>query len=237
MRRKIIEAMIVPIVPEEDWLEMLRTCPEWERSRSSALIIAPHPDDETLATGGLISAMRSDGQDVLVAAVTAGENAYKDARPLGEVRATEQRNALEILGVPPTKTVRLRFPDSDVAAHQQALVASLLSLAVSSTHIIAPWPADYHPDHEACGRAAQAVARLTGVRLTFYFFWNWHCGTIDVLKDEKLRTFPLSPAAKCARAEALDCHASQLHRESGEPILSERLLAPARRPFEVYLDA
>jgi LmbE family N-acetylglucosaminyl deacetylase len=200
-------------------------------------VIAPHPDDETLATGGLISATRSDGQEVVVAAVTDGENAYKNAGPLGEVRAAEQHNALEVLGVSPAHTIRLRFPDSDVAVHEQALVASLLSLASSSTHIIAPWSADYHPDHEACGRAAQAVARQTGARLTFYFFWTWHRGTVDVLKGERLRRFPLSPPSMRVKAQALVCHASQLHHEAGEPILPERLLAPARRPFEVYLDA
>jgi LmbE family N-acetylglucosaminyl deacetylase len=229
--------MIVPIVPEEDWLGMLGTCPEWERPQSLALVIAPHPDDETLATGGLISAMRSDGQDVVIVAVTDGENAYRDAPLLGEVRAAEQSHALKVLGVSPAHTIRLKFSDSDVAAHEQTLVDSLLPFASSSIHILAPWPGDFHPDHEACGRAAQAVARQTGARLTFFFFWTWHRGTIDLLKAEKLRRFPLSPAAMRAKAEALACHASQLHHDGGEPILPERLLAPARRPFEVYLDA
>jgi LmbE family N-acetylglucosaminyl deacetylase len=229
--------MIVPIVPEEDWLRMLRQCPDWERASSSIFVIAPHPDDETLATGGLISTMRSDGRDVAVVAVTDGENAYEEAGPLGEVRAVEQRNALQVLGVSPIHTIRLGFPDSDVSAHEQALVASLLSFATSRAQIIAPWPADYHPDHEACGRAAQTVARHTGAKLTFYFFWTWHRGTIDVLKGERLRRFPLSPEAMRAKAEALACHASQLNNDAGEPILPESLLAPARRPFEVFLDA
>jgi LmbE family N-acetylglucosaminyl deacetylase len=218
-------------------LRLLCACPEWESPSSSVLVIAPHPDDETLATGGLISTMRSDGLEVMIAAVTDGENAYGDGPPLGEVRAKEQRSALEVLGVSPIHTVRLRFPDSDVAAHELALVDSLLPLTSPSTHIIATWPADYHPDHEACGRAAQVVARQTGARLTFCFFWTWHRGTIDALKGEKLCRFRLSPAAMHSKAVALACHTSQLHHDAGEPILPERLLAPARRPFEVYLDA
>jgi len=229
--------MIVPIVAEEDWLRMLRSRPEWERPASSMLVIAPHPDDETLATGGLISTMRSEGRDVVVAAVTDGENAYMENEGLGEVREAEQRNALKTLSVSPSHTIRLRFPDSDVAAYEPALAEELASLAKSSDHIIAPWPADYHPDHEACGRAAQSAARQTGAKLTFYFFWTWHRGTIDVLKTQRLRRFPLSPVAMRAKADALACHVSQLHHQTGEPILTERLLAPARRPFEVFLDA
>jgi hypothetical protein len=58
-----------------------------------------------------------------------------------------------------------------------------------------------------------------------------------VLNGETLRKFPLSAAAMRAKAEALECHASQLHHDTGEPILPEGLLAPAKRPFEVYLDA
>jgi LmbE family N-acetylglucosaminyl deacetylase len=229
--------MIVPIVPEEDWLQMLCLCPEWQRPSSSVLVIAPHPDDETIATGGLIAMVRADGQQVMVAAVTDGENAYTDCERLRESRVAEQYNALKTLGVSPACTVRLKFPDSDVAAHEGELVDRFLSLTSSFSHILAPWPLDFHPDHEACGRAAQTAARKAGARLTFYFFWTWHRGTLELLKAERLRRFPLTPEASRAKAGALACHLSQLHNEAGEPILSERLLAPARRPFEVYLDA
>jgi LmbE family N-acetylglucosaminyl deacetylase len=149
----------------------------------------------------------------------------------------EQRLALETLGVSPAHTVRLKLPDSDVTAHEGELVDKVLSLTSSSSHILAPWPMDFHPDHEACGCAAQTAARQAGARLTFYFFWTWHRGTLELLKEERLLKFPLSSDASRAKAGALACHSSQLHHEAGEPILPQRLLAPARRPFEVYLDA
>jgi LmbE family N-acetylglucosaminyl deacetylase len=42
------------------------------------LVIAQHPDDETLATGGLIARKTSKDIPVHVVAVTDGENAYSD---------------------------------------------------------------------------------------------------------------------------------------------------------------
>ncbi len=170
-------------------------------------------------------------------AVTDGENAYENSASLGDIRAREQREALAALGVSEIQTVRLRIPDRNVAAHEQSLIDSVLSQAPSFSHVLAPWVGDFHPDHEACGRAALAIARQTGARLTFYFFWTWHRGTTALMQGKKLLKFPLSPAAMHAKAQALACHASQLRHSSGEPILPERLLAPARRSFEVYLDA
>lgn len=203
------------------------------------LVITPHPDDETLGAGGLIASQRARGVSTVVVAVTDGENAYPDAYPgereLGALRCVEQQMALQHLGVAPAEIHRLRLPDSDVAAHEHDLIQRLLPMASSATHIVAPWKGDFHPDHEACGRAAEEVARRTGASLTSYFFWTWHRGSAETLSGLPLRSFALDPRFAAAKARALACHRSQLVREHGEPILPESVLGPARRSFEVYL--
>ena len=227
--------MIIPLVSEAEWIDFLQDLPIFELPESPALIVVPHPDDETLATGGLISTLRSRGLDVLIASVTDGEKAYENSNGLGELRQSEQTLALSVLEVTPEKTIRMHVPDSHVATHEQELVERLSKLASHETHIFAPWLGDFHPDHEACGRAAESVAHQTGARLTYYLFWTWHRGTLASLDREKLSVLPLSQTSMLKKAEALRCHESQLSHPSGKPILSERLLAPAKRVFEVFL--
>ena len=224
-------------VKETDWLQALGTLPTWDPPIEPVLIVAPHPDDETLGAGGLIAAQRLAGVDVIVAAVTDGEKAYGYTPGLAALRRVEQTNALALLGVPSGNIIRFGLPDSDVASREHELVERLAPLVSEHTHVIAPWQGDFHPDHAACGRAAQKLALQTGARLTSYFFWTWHYGTPTLLNNLPLRSFRLTEKLLLAKTEALLCHHSQLAHPSGKPVLPESLLGPARRPFEVFLVA
>jgi hypothetical protein len=68
--------MIVPLVLEDEWIDALGDLPLWDIPPEPILVLAPHPDNETLGAGGFIAAQRSAGIEVMVAAVTDGENAY-----------------------------------------------------------------------------------------------------------------------------------------------------------------
>jgi LmbE family N-acetylglucosaminyl deacetylase len=226
--------MIVPLVLEDEWLAALKDLPAWAPLPMRVVVVAPHPDDETLGAGGFIAAQCFHGKEVIVVAVTDGESAYGYDPSLGTLRESEQRNALVRLGVPAENTRRLRLPDSDVASYEAQLVDRLLPLVTKDTHLVAPWRGDFHPDHETCGRAAERVAFQTGATLTSYLFWTWHRGTTASLEKLSLRSFPLNDQYLQTKSEALQCHYSQLTHDSGQPILPDNLLAPARRPFEVF---
>lgn len=226
--------MITPIIREDEWQPRLVTLPQWQPPRSRAVIVVPHPDDETLGAGGMIARLRAYGTEVLIIAVTDGENAYPDMADLGDIREREQTAALARLGVGPDHIRRLRFPDRDVAASKSRLIEVLLTLVSSDMHIVAPWQHDFHPDHEACGQAAEAVSKIKEAQLTSYFFWTWHRGVPETLDGVRLVILPLSERERSAKHDALQCHQSQLKHVSGSPILPEDLLAPAKRPFEVY---
>jgi len=44
--------MINPLVSESEWVKALDMLPSWDPPRAkSMLIVAPHPDDETLGAG------------------------------------------------------------------------------------------------------------------------------------------------------------------------------------------
>lgn len=226
--------MIVPLISDDEWKVALQEQPVWNPPASRALIIAPHPDDETLGAGGLIVNLRKRGIEVTVAAVTDGENAYGGMLGLGSIRRREQEEALQILGVSPEHIIRLGLPDRCVSEYEAELVDRILPLTDAECHLIASWTGDFHPDHEACGRAAKEVSRQTGANLSFYFFWTWHRGAPEILKRLPLRRLPLDSPAIRSKAEAVRCHHFQLEHPSGEPILPDYLLGPSRWPFEVF---
>lgn len=229
--------MIVPVTKEEDWRQALDETPEWTPPIRELLVVAPHPDDETLGAGGLIASFRASGHLVTVVAVTDGDRAFSNYPRLAEIRVEEQERALARLGVSSDHIVRLGLPDSAVASREEDLRAQLTTLLSSNIHVVAPWSGDFHPDHEACGRAAAGAVAQTGARLSWYFFWTWHWGTPASLQGLNLKRFPLDERNRRAKAEALRCHQSQLQIFNGEQILPENLLAPAYRPFEIFASA
>lgn len=235
LRRHIF--MIRPIVAEQDWLSLLANTSVWPLRPARTVVVAPHPDDESLATGGLIAQLIADGNEVHVVAVTDGEAAYSrdDARELSPRRRQEQGSALVELGVPAAHVHRLHLEDSGIAKDEDRLTELLFELLDDGSHIVAPWRRDVHPDHEACGRAAYVAAQRAGADFTEWLFWAWHRHKRNVLEHLPLVRLPLNDEAWARKQRAIACHESQLCADYGEPILDDALLKPARRPFEVYL--
>ena len=233
--------MIVSLVDDSTWQESLSLVPKWAPPAQPTLILAPHPDDETLGAGALIATLRALGVPVTVVAATDGENAYDSSQDervaLAVEREAEQESALGELGVPAHAIHRLRFTDSGLHRCEEELTKRLSEIAQPGMHLIAPWIGDFHPDHEACARAAATVAAANSLSLTSYFFWTWHRGEQSLLEGLPVRRFIPSKAALQAKARALRCHRSQLEHERFEPILPARLLGPAYWPFEIFLPA
>ena len=71
----------------------------------SCLVVAPHPDDETIGCGATIARKRAAGTDTWVLVVTDGRHSHRSAqvRPLqlAALREEESRRACELLGVDP----------------------------------------------------------------------------------------------------------------------------------------
>jgi LmbE family N-acetylglucosaminyl deacetylase len=89
------------------------------------LILAPHPDDETLCCGGVIQRVRQAGGQVSVVWLTSGDASRMTllwfghtlfgnpdtARSLGARRMAEARAATALLGVPAAGQLFLGYPD------------------------------------------------------------------------------------------------------------------------------
>ena len=134
-------------------------------SADTALVIAPHFDDDVLGCGGLIAQLTAAGAGVGVLFLTDGSGGVEeiaDREAYAERRHAEAARGLEILGV--TDIEFLDLPDGSLGAHvdeaaeaiRQALVARSpdLLLAIS--------PLEISADHRAAFAATHAA--LSGLR-------------------------------------------------------------------------
>lgn len=202
------------------------------------MVVVPHPDDESLSTGGLIMHQMAKGVPVVVVAVTDGEAAYPSwPHPgLAATRREEQRAALSILGVSVAATLRLGLPDGAVLTHRDQLVTSLEELIEPGDVIVAPWAHDWHPDHAACGVAALAVARShPSCVLVGSLFWALHHVDPRDHPDVGFAVLELSADELVWRREALRSHSSQFYGREHEPILDHALVERLDQRFEHYV--
>ncbi len=222
---------------ERAWLELVAGLPLLELPALTAVtVVSPHPDDETLAAGGLISTLRRLGVAVQVLAVTDGAGSHPDRPTLAAVRRAEQEEALERLGVD-VAPVRLGFTDGAVAAVGERLVGAIEHHSAGAEIIVAPWSGDGHTDHDACGQAALEAARRTGAGVLAYPVWAWQWASPEDLAALPLRRHELDGAALEAKRSAMRCYPSQTTAAFGDVILDEDVLARFERRSEVFIDA
>ena len=211
------------------------------------LILAPHPDDESLGCGGLIAACCRAGILPQVAILTdgaashPGSAAYPPAR-LAATREAEARIALGTLGLPPGHIVFLRFPDTGMprGGHSyEAAVAALAARCTARNIVIGPWGEDPHCDHVAGAIFARAVAQAANVPLWTYPVWAWLRDPEQKLPPQRIEGFRLDIAAFLpAKRRAIAAHATQygeVIRDSPQGFrLPPALLAIFARPYEVF---
>lgn len=172
----------------------------------TVLVVAPHPDDETIGCGGTLSALTTRGTRVVAVFLTSGELGLRSlvAAEAQAVREREAEAAAEVLGL--ADTVFLRHADWGVADELERVVPQLLRIAEkeSATEIYAPHPLDEHPDHAAAHQAAfRAVRALGDPAPTLHTYEVWTPLPRWTRAEDVTATMPRKLAA-------LDAHASQL---------------------------
>jgi LmbE family N-acetylglucosaminyl deacetylase len=172
----------------------------------NVLVVAAHPDDETLGCGGSLLLHRERGDELTVAFLTSGELGLplppEDAR---RIREEEAAAAGGILGVRAQRFLRL--PDWYLTAHR-ARAADLLAALVAETApklVLAPSKWEAHPDHRAAWAAARDACHQRDPRpvLRGYEVWT-PLPYFDLVES-------IDPVAGRKR-EAIRCYASQLER-------------------------
>ena len=215
-----------------------------------AVIVAPHPDDEVLACGGLLQLLAAQGSPTVLVAVTDGTGSHPGStaitpEQLGRLRPRETDAAMGALGLgasagkPAPRVLRARLPDGGVAASLDQLHTLLRQMLRPDDVVFVTWRHDGHPDHEACGLAAAMAAGTCRATLIEMPVWSWHWAAPgDVrLPWRRARRLALDEEVLRRKREAVDCFTSQLHEDpsTGQPaILPPHVLARLLHPYEIY---
>lgn len=196
------------------------------------VVVAAHPDDETLGAGGALRALHGAGAEVTLVVATDGEAAYPtlDAaarRDLACGRRAELGTALQAQGLAGVPVHWLGLPDSRLAEHADALRRALAPLLAGADAYLAPWPGDPHPDHRAAGLAAAAAAPVTAHGWSYPIsMWAWTAPDDQAVPWRRAHVVPLDAAARAARRAAVACFVSQVGPgpDGSPPVLAAGLL-------------
>lgn len=207
------------VVPERDAAALLgEDC-------TRLVVVAAHPDDETLGTAGLLHLVSTTLPEVRVDVVvlTDGEGSHPASpthppRRLAERRRQESRRALEEV-CPDAPLACWSMSDGEVGEHHREITHRLVRLLADGrrTVVLAPFRGDGHPDHEAAGRAAAAAALRCGARLLEYPVWWWHWGRPEEWRPDGWSRVLLPGASVAAKARALQHHRTQVAPLSDSP--------------------
>lgn len=146
---------------------------------STALVVAPHFDDETLGCGGTLARKARLGAEIEVVFLTDGAASHGDGvdrRRLSELRREEADAALSALGLDPDRVVHGDLADGALGSELDAaveIVAAALA-RVEPRHVFVPHWGDGHPDHAAATAATVAAIEAAGSDVDLYEYPVWH---------------------------------------------------------------
>ena len=178
----------------------------------SALVLAPHFDDEVLGCGGLLARLAADGAAVRVLFLSdggGGAEAVADRRAYREARRDESRRAAQVLGL--TGTDGLALPDGALALHLPELEERIRGAlhTLRPELVLVPSPLEVTADHRAAFAALYRVLaplrgdqELASLRVLLYEVNR--PGHPDLLVDVSAQAGLL--------ADAMACYSSQEER-------------------------
>ncbi|MDD8018230.1 MAG: PIG-L family deacetylase [Bacteroidota bacterium] len=138
--------------------------------KTTVVVITPHPDDAEASCGGLIANSVAAGDQVIILTMTGGELGIggKTMEEARGIRTVEAQNAAALLGA---KIEFFGAIDGSLAVDAVATTKlKEILLRLNPTIVLAPWPLDVHPDHQATGLLAWRVFQDRAFTFDLYFY-------------------------------------------------------------------
>lgn len=196
------------------------------------VVIAPHPDDETLGAGGTIARFAAEGAEVSVLIVS-GHLPPLYPPEAFETTRREAIGAMAVLGV--AETCFLEIPATQVHERPVAEVNGALARFVREREpemVLLPFP-DRHIDHRVIFDAAVVACRPVhpaAPRMVLAYetlsetHWN-----VPGIEPAFVPELFIDISAQLAKKEAaLNCYASQIHEAPSRSLDACRALARFR---------
>ena len=217
------------------------------------VVVAPHPDDETLGCGGLIALASRLCRNIQVVVISDGVGSHPNSRlyppdKLRDLREGETRAALSALGAVGENLTFLRLPDRFVPSHgpdarRAAATIANVACAIDATALAVTWPHDPHCDHLAAWHLVrQACLRLHGgIRLLTYPIWG-HTLPPDTTFERAPIGHRLDVSSVVdSKRKAIRAHVSQVSMLIADDaegfVLMPDMLARFERPYELFLES
>lgn len=144
------------------------------------LVLAPHPDDETLGCGGTIKLISSAGGLVDVLYLTRGELGLSPGtlataatrREMAAIRTAEAEAACGVLGV---RNVNFLGGTDGRLAREPHLMADIVRALESTEYrsVFCPWAMDGHDDHRATFHLLKEAARRVASEFDVWLYEVW----------------------------------------------------------------
>lgn len=163
----------------------------------NALVLAPHPDDETLGCGGTLRRIAAEGGGVDVLFLTRGERGVEAGLAasrqveidLAERRTHEAEEAGRLLGV---RNIRFLSGNDGRLAAQPELAEEIYRQLTAEDYrsVFCPWPGEAHTDHVATYRLLHsALARChREISVWLYEVWTPQTPNIVLPIDDAIET-------------------------------------------------
>ncbi|MGG7508247.1 PIG-L family deacetylase [Plantibacter sp. YIM 135249] len=240
---------------ESEWLadERFTSLRSIDPDPDVLVVLAAHPDDETLGAAALMAMSARRGARLIVVVATDGEGSHPESSTvtperLASVRRREVTAAVRSLA-PDAVIEFLGLPDGALREERLDLsgrLAAILDAAVSRAArplLVAPWRGDGHRDHRIAGEVAAELAGARDIDLFEYPIWLWHWSAPGdaAMPWDRLRVLPVGDGARAAKRTALAEHHSQAEPLSelpgDEAVLGAEMQRHFDRPFETFVVA
>jgi LmbE family N-acetylglucosaminyl deacetylase len=209
------------------------------------VVIAPHPDDESLGCGGLLAWASQHDVPVQVIFLTDGEQSHPGACcDVGSIRRGEALCACARLGITLCQIHFLGLPDAGLdtlTSHERHRATQSLRQLIAAhgpSLVVTTAETDPHCDHRAAFQLVKAVAAsLPGHEFMAFPVWSW----LSPDAPHALKGVRVAVADQLYRKrQAIDAYASQHGRlplDVDGFTLPPELLSHVHTGIEVFLSA